>query len=172
MKICNVCKVDKPLEEFSKLHCTKDGRAYACLTCSRVKAKAYRDLNREQYNVNQKLGRQTEKTFIAQLLHGAKTRSKQKGFEFSLTVEFITDLLHKIDYKCQITGQQMNLNSFSKKDKNPFKVSLDRVDSTKGYTEDNVQLTCWAVNLMKNTFDEEDFKFWIDTIHKAISSQA
>lgn len=172
MKRCNCCKVEKPLEEFSKLHCAKDGRAYQCIPCGRQKTKFYRDKNRAQYNLNQQATRRTEKGFIAQLLHGAKTRAKQKGFEYNLSEDFIQNLLTKIDYKCQVTGQEMTLDARGHKQKNLRKVSLDRVDSLKGYTEDNVQLVCWAVNLMKNSMTDDEFKFWINTIHKAISSQA
>lgn len=172
MKKCNCCKIEKPFEEFSKLHCTKDGYAYVCLTCGRAKTKLYRNKNREKYNTNQQAVRRTEKGFISQLLHGAKTRAKQKGFEYSLTGDFIQELLTRIDYVCQVTGQKMTLEAKTRKQKNLHKVSLDRVDSLKGYTEDNVQLICWAVNLMKNSMDKEEFEFWINTIHKSISSQA
>lgn len=172
MKKCNCCKVEKPLDEFSRLHSTKDGRAYMCITCGRAKTKFYRDKNREAYNLNQQAVRRTEKGFIAQLLHGAKTRAKKKGWDYNLSEDFIQNLLTSIDYRCQVTGQEMTLEAKSYNQRSLFKVSLDRIDSTKGYTEYNVQLICWAVNQMKNNLTEEEFKFWIDTVHKAISSQA
>lgn len=40
--------------------------------------------------------------------------------------------------------------------KHPFKPSIDRIDSSKGYSIDNVRI-CWLIeNLCKNTFSEED----------------
>ena len=172
MKKCNCCGIEKVLEDFSKLRCSKDGYAYMCLLCNRIKTKQHRDKNRASYNANQQSVRRTEKGFIAQLLHGAKTRAKQKGFVYDLSEDFIQELLTRIDYKCQVTGQKMTLESKNHKQKNLQKVSLDRINSLAGYTKDNVQLVCWAVNLMKNSMDEVEFKFWINTIHKAISSQA
>lgn len=35
--------------------------------------------------------------------------------------------------------------------------SLDRIVSTKGYVEGNVQWVCKMVNIMKNVYDQEDF---------------
>ena len=38
--------------------------------------------------------------------------------------------------------------------KNPFKPSIDRIDSSKGYTKDNCQLVCWAYNIAKFMWPE------------------
>jgi hypothetical protein len=109
---------------------------------------------------------------LTQLLHGAKTRAKKKGFDFDLTAEFCKELLDKSDYKCAVTGLQMTLDSANRKKANAFKCSLDRINSDKGYTVDNVRFVCWAVNQMKSDRTDEEFKFWINTLHTAISSQA
>ena len=172
MKRCNLCKEVKPLEEFSKLHCTLDGRAYQCLPCARAKAKWYRDQRRDIYNKSQKETRAQESGFIPQLLHSAKTRAKKKGMEFDLDKDFITKLLHGTEYKCQVTGETMTLESNGYDERNLNKASLDRINSSKGYTKDNVRFVCWAVNMMKSNLTEDQFKFWIATLHKAISSQA
>ena len=66
----------------------------------------------------------------------------------------------------------MNLECQPRKKVNPFKASLDRIDPTKGYTEDNVRWVCWAVNQMKSDKTEAEFGFWVTTLYKAISSQA
>jgi hypothetical protein len=66
----------------------------------------------------------------------------------------------------------MNLETHHRKKANPFKASLDRIDSSRGYTEDNVQWVCWSVNQMKSDKTKEEFEFWIKTLYKAISSQA
>ena len=46
---------------------------------------------------------------------------------------------------CAITGHKMVLAINDK-----YKVSVDRIDSTKGYVEGNIQLVCWWVNKCKN----------------------
>lgn len=36
-----------------------------------------------------------------------------------------------------------------------MKASLDRIDSSKGYIEGNVEFVCSAINLAKNNFSKE-----------------
>lgn len=36
-------------------------------------------------------------------------------------------------------------------------LSVDRIDSTKGYSKENVQLVCMAANQMKNDLSMEEF---------------
>jgi hypothetical protein len=128
--------------------------------------------NSDRYYKNQQLKRQEEPTFISQLLYNAKTRAVKKNLEFNITFEFLTKLLQDSKYICAVTRLQMNLKSDSRKKANAFKCSLDRIDSNKGYTEDNVRFVCWAVNQMKADRTDEEFKFWVETLYKAISSQA
>jgi len=42
--------------------------------------------------------------------------------------------------------------------------SLDRINSSKGYTLDNVQWVHKTVNIMKQGLSDEDFKYWIKMI--------
>lgn len=39
----------------------------------------------------------------------------------------------------------------------PNSPSIDRIDSTKGYTEDNVQWVIWVVNDAKSNMSMDDF---------------
>lgn len=39
-------------------------------------------------------------------------------------------------------------------------LSIDRIDSAKNYTRDNIQLVCQAVNYMKGTMSNDEFRFW------------
>lgn len=59
-------------------------------------------------------------------------------------------ILHKQDARCAITGLEMT-HKFGELDA----ASIDRVDSTKGYVPENVQLVCKAINLGKNTSSNE-----------------
>lgn len=172
MKKCSKCKAEKELTEFPKTKTNKDGLSYLCFDCNRRVTKEYREKNADRYYQNQKQRRQTEPIFISQLLHGAKTRAGKKGLEFNLTFDFTKKLLDVSGYRCAVTGLEMNLQSSPRKKANAFKCSLDRIDSEKGYTEDNVRFVCWAVNQMKADRTDEEFKFWIETLYKAISSQA
>lgn len=43
--------------------------------------------------------------------------------------------------------------------------SLDRIDNTKGYTEDNVQWVHKIINKMKSDLTQEDFIMWCKRIN-------
>jgi hypothetical protein len=172
MKKCSKCKEEKELSEFPKTKTNKDGYSYLCFPCNRETSRRYRQENSETYYRNQKQKRQEEPTFVAQLLYATKTRAQKKKLDHTLTFDFLLKLLKESEYKCAVTGLEMNLKTDSRKKANLFKCSLDRIDSTKGYTEDNVQFVCWAVNQMKADKTEDELKFWTETLYKAISSQA
>lgn len=39
----------------------------------------------------------------------------------------------------------------------PFAPSIDRIESKKGYTSDNIQIVCQIVNRAKNEYSQEMF---------------
>ena len=51
---------------------------------------------------------------------------------------------------------------------NPNKVTIDRMDSTKGYELDNVALCTYRVNLMKREMTITEFKDIITTLHASL----
>lgn len=172
MKKCSKCQTVKQLTEFNNTKTNKDGLSYLCQPCNKESSRAYRERNHKRYYQAQKSTRQMEPVHVSQTLYGLKSRSKKKGLEVGVTQEFLLKLLQESDYLCAVTGLKMNLEIHPRKKANPFKASLDRIDSDKGYTEGNVQWVCWAVNQMKSDRTVKEFEFWIKTLYKAISSQA
>jgi len=43
---------------------------------------------------------------------------------------------------------------------NPYYPVIDRIDCTKGYTQDNCQLVCWMFNNAKADHHTEVFELW------------
>ena len=84
----------------------------------------------------------------------SKGKRKYQPLDFDITKEFIKELYLKQDGKCAISKIPMTYIAGS--GKHITNVSIDRIDSNKGYTKDNVQLVCSQVNMMKSdlTFDE------------------
>ena len=83
----------------------------------------------------------------------AMSRSKKKGFEFTIEV---TDGYNMMLEICPILKMELKYNG--NKEKNS--ASLDRIDSTKGYTKDNIQVISYLANLMKsNSTIEEQLLF-------------
>lgn len=71
-------------------------------------------------------------------------RAKKKGISFNLTLPFLLALWEKQKGKCAYSGVPLEYQ-----DNRPHTVSLDRIDSSKEYTEDNVQFVCTIVNYLK-----------------------
>jgi hypothetical protein len=83
--------------------------------------------------------------------NGAEVRE----IEFKITIEYAWTLFLKQKRKCALTGKELKFDSRNKvKDGT---VSLDRIDSSKGYIKGNVQWVDKWINLMKLDFSEEEF---------------
>ncbi len=50
--------------------------------------------------------------------------------------------------------------------KNLKTISIDRIDSSKGYVRGNVQLVCWVVNQMKNDLTNDELTEWCTKVSK------
>ncbi len=89
--------------------------------------------------------RNTDLGRAATIVRGAKHRAKTEGMECDLTKEWVIERLEKIAWRCEVTCLPMkhhgSLHSFA----SPLVVSIDRIDSARGYTQDNVQFVVnWA----------------------------
>jgi hypothetical protein len=80
-----------------------------------------------------------------------------RGLEFNITIEAIYHLLEKQDFKCNLSGIDIKLHKRHYKNRKEQTASLDRIDSSKGYTLDNVQWLHRDINIMKNTHKQEYF---------------
>ena len=85
------------------------------------------------------------------LYYRSKDRAKRKGMEFNLSQEWI--MMQLSNGYCQLSGVEIRLTDI---ERDPYGPSLDRIDSSKGYTEDNTQLVCWGANVAKSTYDLDD----------------
>lgn len=64
--------------------------------------------------------------------------------------------------RCAISGVEMTYNQFG--GKCPTNISIDRIDSNRGYELDNVQLVCSLVNTMKMQYSTEELIKWCKQI--------
>lgn len=96
------------------------------------------------------------------MLSSARKRAKTAGLEFSLTLD---DVLWPILFgKCQVTGLAFDLSkSRGGYRAHPFAPSIDRIDSSKGYVKNNIQIVCNIHNVAKNEWAENVFNLYIQT---------
>jgi len=99
------------------------------------------------------------------VLRGAKSRD----LEFSISIDYAQKLLELQEFKCSLSGKELIMSI-----ENSFKLagsdwintgSLDRIDSSKGYIEGNVQWVHKLINKMKNDIPEEIFIDYCSLIH-------
>lgn len=95
--------------------------------------------------------------------NGIKLSAKFRKLDFSITIEYLWNLFLKQNKKCALSGIELQ---FKKNHKNMTTASLDRIDSSKGYIEGNVQWVHKDVNLMKQKFGQQLFLFYCETIAK------
>lgn len=94
------------------------------------------------------------RTYWSAIVAGAKKR----GLEVTVDMDFMLGLLSRQKSKCALTGLRILLpTSSSDFDNRRCTASIDRIDSAKGYTPENVQWVHKVVNVMKMDLDEGEF---------------
>ena len=89
------------------------------------------------------------------------SHAKKRKILLSITPKYIWELYLKQNKKCAMSGVEI---SFKKRYIEYSTASLDRIDSSKGYVEGNVQWVHKWVNLMKSDMTIKEFKHWCHLI--------
>ena len=89
------------------------------------------------------------------LLARARTRATQKNMEFTITKEDII-----IPDKCPLLGIDIILNAKDRK----HSPSLDRIDSNKGYTPDNIWVVSSRANTLKNDASLQELQILVENL--------
>lgn len=170
-KKCSKCSAFKTLDLYVKDKNKKDGLTHWCAQCMResnrksylknkekyrVRAKIWNELNKEEYARKKREKRDLDPR--QDLIYSAKHRAKQRGFDFNLTKEDIT-----IPEVCPVLGINISRRNTSQSRSSP---SIDRIDSTKGYTVDNVQVISWQANTMKTNATKEELLAFADWVYR------
>lgn len=141
MKVCFRCKEEKPFELFFKHHQTADGHHSWCKKC------CTEGNNRSRAKLNSTIeGRSTV------FLRNAKKSAQKRGQEFSLCTDDIVEFWEKQLGICAYSGREMTLEAGKLNT-----VSIERIESSIGYTKENTILVCQAINRMKSDFVFDDF---------------
>jgi len=101
---------------------------------------------REQEHIKRK-AKEKYSTLEGRFVHW-RAGAKKRGLEFSITI----DDLKNYKLKCYYTGRELTYEPHQLNT-----VSLDRIDSNKGYTKDNVVFCCDCVNVGKSDLALEEF---------------
>ena len=102
------------------------------------------------------------------LVYPARKRAKAKGIECTITPE---DL--KLPKRCPLLGIEIDYSSDKGGPGNvkPNSPSLDRIDSSKGYTPDNVWVISRRANTIKNDATLAELKMIVANLAKLETSR-
>jgi len=87
-----------------------------------------------------------------------KQHIKRSNLELSITLQDIYEVWHKQNGVCPYSGWQL-VNFDTCGDKLAFapnRATIDRIDSSKGYTKDNIQFVSFIAQYAKNSFHEDE----------------
>ena len=141
VKTCFKCKQQKTLNLFFKHKQTADGYHSWCKICCREG----NDRSRQKLN-------STIEGRARVFLRNARNSAAKRGQVFALTTADIVKCWKDQLGVCAYSGRPMTLDSGQLNT-----VSIERIDSTIGYTLDNTILVCQAINRMKSDFSFDDF---------------
>lgn len=175
-KRCTRCNLEKLSTEFHNSKKSKDGKYPRCISCRHaetiVNREKRRTYNQKYYAENSakiaqrwfdnreiNLARhdhyyQTVRGRAVRLLNSAK----KSPDGCTLTLDHIMSGIER--EICPVTGLRFDLRTNERlrsgRHTNPLAPSLDRVDPTRGYTNENTRVVVWQYNFMKGELSDAD----------------
>jgi len=98
-----------------------------------------------------------------------RRRALKKDFPFSLSKEEFKIITSQNCFYCGIEPKQKAPCSNTRFYGDYIYNGIDRIDSSKGYTQDNVVPCCGQCNVAKNNHSYEKFLNWVEKIHNNFS---
>ena len=143
-----------------------DGRWYKnCPSCGNEQSYLRRNYAIMSYNngkeckscSNKKPEKNNHKGWVKNVLRASfcqkyQAQANLRGLCWDVTFEYLADLLIGQDFKCALTGWDIDAIDVSLNT-----ASLDRIDSSKGYIEGNIQWVHKMVNMSKQQYSQAEF---------------
>lgn len=142
------------------------GRASSC-GCYRSEKlrEARKKLKGKPCNPNRKYATNEER-YQHYIYRNIKQRAKTDSLDFELTYEQVVILTQSQCYYCNSEKTNiMRISKFSEEYEYPYN-GIDRIDSNKGYVENNVVPCCKWCNQAKSIMSQRDFYEWVQKISK------
>lgn len=156
-------------EHLIRADILKSGQAKQCRACSNkekyLQNKKDKKIAFKGYSVSHQGTGDFTKTQLFRIKMSAKKRKIYWDDKY-MTTENLWDLLKQQDNRCKLSGLPIHLSkgdniplttNHSNLDYSGWNASLDRIDSSKGYIEDNLQWLHRNINIMKNSYPQNYF---------------
>lgn len=85
----------------------------------------------------------------------ARRNALKRSIPFELTKTDVEILVLRCKGKCEVSGIPFEMDPHPSARRRPFAPSIDRVDSTRGYTRHNVRMICVIANLALNEWGDD-----------------
>lgn len=163
IKTCSRCKNKKLIVDFPLYK--KSGKPMPkCKQCVSDCTKQWQTKLSESTNPEDIL----ESTFY-KILQSSRSNAVSRNIPYELSLPILRSLYTKQQGKCHYTGTLMTLRTKTHLERDPLLISLDRLDSTQGYTPTNTVLCCWGINALKGYHPESilytTLKLFYDNAH-------
>lgn len=93
-KVCTVCMIAKPLDDFYNRRASEDGKAYRCKLCDNLAVAKYREIHKDKYRELQ--------------------RSRLRKCKYGLTDDSFRELVDLQNNKCAICKTELQQNATNK----------------------------------------------------------
>ena len=168
-KICTKCKTEKPIDHFYYNSHNQNWES-VCKECGVIRCREWRKNNPQKAKLSYKASKLKLKNEnpvryrILKLMDSMRNRYPNKAVIKEITTEILEMLYENQKGKCYYTGIPMKLTS--NKTRDLFLMSIDRKDSSKGYTSDNVVLCCWGINVLKGPHTEQEMMIALTSFYE------
>lgn len=133
-----------------------------CLNCKKCSYK----------NLSVSKTRKDKETHVITIYNKYKTASKQRHLCFNISLDFFKSLIFENCYYCNsIPSNKFKLPNKTHENYFIYYNGIDRIDSTKGYLEDNCVSCCKICNTSKSNIPMEEWKNWIINISSNLKTR-
>jgi len=129
---CEICGNEKLVNAASLIR----GLSKTCGKCQRQNFKGYKDISGAWWRK-------------------CKRQAHTRGLDFFITQEYVWEIFLKQDRKCAISGTEINFHK-NNDDCALQNASIDRIDNTKGYIEENIQIVNKRVNFLRGSLEIDE----------------
>lgn len=156
-KRCSKCREVKSTTEFSVRPNRPSGFYSSCKACkSAARSRRYRERKSED-----PVG-----LWLDNALNWSKSRANTKGYKHDLTREQLAEALGDCCYYCDV---EFNFHSTRRKKKRS--PTIDRIDTDKGYHQDNIVVCCHRCNAIKSDASYDELHQLVCRLKQALTEQ-
>ncbi len=138
-----LCQCDCGENKITRIRTLKNGNTKTCGKCPKPKGNKH-----TEWKGCGELSKHLFNTY--------KNSAISRNLQFNVTIEYLWDLFLKQNKKCALTGWDIHFPPSYKENSNKT-ASPDRIDSSKGYIEGNIQWVHQDVNYMKSNINNDYF---------------